>query len=65
MPSKTQVLIFEDGFWNALAHAPQADLNILGLQRTNPDLAFVEKTSQAVKASCIFVRDSGDESALA
>lgn len=48
MPSKTQVLFFEDGFVECAVSFLQADLNIPGLQRTNLDLTSVEKTSQAV-----------------
>jgi hypothetical protein len=51
-------------FWEALPQAPAADLSILGLQ-SHPDLDFVEKAVKIIDASCIFVRDSGDESALA
>jgi hypothetical protein len=65
MPSKTQVEIYDNGFSDALSQAPTADLSIFGLQRNNLDLAFVAKTAEAINASCIFVRDSGDESALA
>ena len=65
LPSKTEIVVFENGFWDALQIAPTADLTILGLQRTNPDLDFVDKTVKMVNGSCIFVRDSGDESALA
>lgn len=65
LPAKTQVKIYENGFSEALSQAPHADLTIFGLQRHNPDLTFVSKTTEAIKGSCIFVRDSGDESALA
>jgi len=65
MPSKTQVVIFDNGFSDALSQAPNADLTIFGLQRNSLDLAFVAKTAEAIDASCIFVRDSGDEGALA
>ena len=65
MPSKTQVEIYDNGFSDALSQAPTADLSIFGLQRNNLDLAFVAKTAEATNASCIFVRDSGDESDLA
>ena len=47
-----------------LAQAPRADLSIFGLP-LQPDLAFTQKITRLVDASCVFVRDSGDESALA
>ena len=43
---------------------PLADLNIFGLQQ-QVDLAFIRRLVEATDASCIFVRDSGDESAMA
>lgn len=65
LPHNTHVVLFQAPFWEALAQAPSADLSILGLHRTNPDLEFVAKVTDTVNASCIFVRDAGDESALA
>lgn len=64
LPSTTQAVVFEGAFWDSLPRAPQADLSIFGLQN-KPDLAFVERVAETLGASCIFVRDSGDESALA
>jgi hypothetical protein len=43
--------------------APVADLNIFGLQRS-VNLAFIRRLIAQIDASCIFVRDSGRESAL-
>ncbi|MEJ2747445.1 MAG: amino acid permease [Anaerolineae bacterium] len=64
LPASTQVTLFIGDFWEQLPQAPRADLNILGLQ-ARPDLAFIDKVETILQASCIFVRDSGDESALA
>ena len=64
LPDNTQVSLFVGQFWAALPQAPRADLSIFGLQQ-KPNLAFVEKVVSLIEASCIFVRDSGDESALA
>lgn len=64
LPEHTEVQVFAVPFWEALEAAPRADLHILGLQNI-PDLDFVDKVVQTVDASCIFVRDSGEESALA
>jgi ABC-type multidrug transport system fused ATPase/permease subunit len=64
LPSETGIKVFTGDFWEALPQAPAADLSILGLQ-AQPDLDFVEKAVKIIDASCIFVRDSGDESALA
>ena len=64
LPAQTGIKVFAGEFWAALPQAPAADLSVLGLQ-AHPDLDFVEKTVKIIDASCIFVRDSGDESALA
>ncbi len=64
LPGSTQVVILQDSFTNALTRAPHADLTILGLPK-QPDLSFNLKLVDIVQGSCIFVRDSGEESALA
>ncbi|MFW6206857.1 MAG: amino acid permease, partial [Gemmatimonadota bacterium] len=50
-----------DGF---LPAAPVADLNLLGLS-PDPDFDFVERIVEVTRSSCLFVRDSGTENALA
>ena len=64
LPRNTQITVSQSKFWDALTQVPAADINIFGLQ-SQPDLEFVEKVVDTLGASCIFVRDSGDESALA
>ncbi|MCA9970218.1 MAG: amino acid permease [Anaerolineales bacterium] len=64
LPASTRIHLFLGSFWESLALAPRADLTILGLQ-TEPDLDFVARAVELIDASCLFVRDSGDESALA
>jgi hypothetical protein len=51
---------FEEG----MVAAPQSDMDILGLPST-PDYEFVHRMIQLTGSSCLFVRDSGSESALA
>ena len=60
----TQITVIQSEFWDALTQVPAADINIFGLQ-ARPSLEFVENVVDILGASCIFVRDSGDESALA
>ena len=60
----TQITVVQGKFWDALTQVPAADINIFGLQ-AQPNLEFVEQVVDTLGASCIFVRDSGDESALA
>lgn len=64
LPDDTQVRVWQSPFEDALRRAPRADLSIFGLPR-EPDLAFSQRIVEVVDGSCIFVRDSGDESALA
>ncbi len=64
LPKTTQVILSLAPFEDALAQTPRADLSIFGLSR-QPDLAFNWNLAQLVKGSCVFVRDSGDESVLA
>ncbi|MCB8922518.1 MAG: Na-K-Cl cotransporter, partial [Ardenticatenaceae bacterium] len=64
LPASTRIHIYQGRFWESLPKAPRADLTILGLQ-THPDLDFVARAVSVVDGTCVFVRDSGDESALA
>lgn len=64
MPRTTQTFVQVGSLAEWLPQMPQADLNIFGLQQ-QINLEFVHKMVAATDSSCIFVRDSGDESALA
>ncbi|MCA9918812.1 MAG: hypothetical protein KC445_12715, partial [Anaerolineales bacterium] len=63
MPKGTTPLVYVGDFETCLKQAPQADLNIFGLQ-THVNLPFMRRMMTNTHASCIFVRDSGMESAL-
>ncbi len=64
LPASTTLHLYQGSFWQVLAQAPRADLTILGLQ-ARPDLEFIARAIEVVDGTCVFVRDSGDESALA
>lgn len=51
-------------FMEQLRKAPRADLNIFGLAE-DVDIEFLRKLVRETQHSCLFVRDSGHESALA
>ncbi len=51
-------------FRDFVDRAPRADLSVFGLVR-DPDFAFIEEMRERSGSSCLFVRDSGLESALA
>ncbi|PEN08312.1 Na-K-Cl cotransporter [Longimonas halophila] len=58
-------LIAEHGeFKDYVQQAPHADLNIFGLL-PNPNFAFFRELVSTTESSCVFVRDSGRESAIA
>ncbi len=60
----TDVVVGQGSFRDYLAQAPQADLNLFGIE-PNPNFAFMHRMVTATNATCLFVRDSGRESALA
>jgi len=64
MPRNTEAVVEVGSLEAYLPQASQADLNIFGLQE-QLDLPFIERMVAATNASCIFVRGSGNESALA
>ena len=64
LPKETKVHILQTDFLTALGEMPSADINFFGLA-DQFDREFVEKIFKTADASCLFVRDSGDESALA
>ena len=63
-PDKVHREVLVGDFENHLHSVPVADLNILGLQ-PNPNLAWVRGMVRTSRSTCLFVMDSGRESALA
>ena len=64
LPANTHVHVLENPFHEALRTMPSADINFFGLpNHFKPE--FLNEMIDIVGASCLFVRDSGDESALA
>lgn len=64
MPANTQAIVQVDDFNAYLPCAPRADLNVFGMQ-DEVSLSFIRHAVKTSRASCIFVQDSGNESALA
>ncbi len=64
MPRNTRGIVAVSKFNDYLPTAPRADLNMFGLQE-QVDLAFIRRMVDSTRSTCIFVRDSGNESALA
>lgn len=61
---ETEIFVDDGAFKEIVPTAPQADLNIFGLT-PDPDFEFMRTMVDRTRSSCLFVRDSGQESALA
>jgi hypothetical protein len=63
LPSLTEFHVIRGSFYEALENAPRADINIFGLSEVL-NFEVMRQTSEVSKSSCLFVKDSGKESAL-
>jgi len=64
LPSGTAFHVLRGPFTDALTTAPRADLNIFGLSEGAIPLEFIRESSNVLKSSCLYVKDSGQENAL-
>lgn len=64
LPGCTRKRVLVGSFDEAVRSAPQADISIMGLQE-NPDFDFMVNMVEKTGSSCLFVADSGRESARA
>ncbi len=64
IPGDADVYVVNRDFNSYVPDAPPADLNVFGLP-DEPDFNFICRMVDETRASCVFVRDSGEESALA
>ena len=64
MPETTEIAVFVGNFYEIIADTPKADLNIFGASK---DLSgkHMHAIAETVNTTCLFVKDSGEESALA
>ncbi len=63
LPSMTNFFVLTGSFMQTLSSAPRADINIFGLAETL-SFDFMRQSVEITKSSCLFVKDSGQESAL-
>ncbi|MCO5192899.1 MAG: amino acid permease [Anaerolineae bacterium] len=63
MPKGTQIVVGVGDFDRFLDSAPDADLNMFGLQM-HVNVALMRHLLAATGTTCVFIRDSGTESAL-
>ena len=64
LPGEAETWVASGDFREQFAEAPEADLSVLGLPR-EVDPALMERAVRETRSTCLFVRDSGWESALA
>ncbi|MDY6856304.1 MAG: amino acid permease [Thermodesulfobacteriota bacterium] len=64
MPAETEVLVFIGRFEEIIVKPPRADLNIVGISN-DPDCENMHKIVKLMDTSCLFVKDSGEESIFA
>jgi len=65
LPSLTNFHVIIGSFEEALKQAPRADINIFGLAGNGAPLQHLREIPEIIKSSCLFVKDSGYENALA
>jgi len=63
LPSMTEFHVLIGDFQDVLEKAPRADINIFGLA-DKVSFDFMRMASNSTKSSCIYIGDSGQESAL-
>ncbi|VAX28100.1 Na-K-Cl cotransporter [hydrothermal vent metagenome] len=63
LPSLSEFYVLTGSFNEALQKAPRADMNIFGVGHKF-EFDFMRKTTELTKSSCLFVKDSGNVSAL-
>ena len=64
LPASTEITVVEGEFEKAIAKVARADLNIFGLAY-NVECDILKDLTRKTGGSCLFVKDSGNESALA
>ncbi|MBU2505783.1 MAG: amino acid permease [Bacteroidetes bacterium] len=64
LPSLTEFKVIRGSFLDALGQAPKADINLFGLS-DNSNFDSLREIVELTNSSCLFVKDSGKESALA
>jgi hypothetical protein len=63
LPSRVERRVVVGSFEEQLEAVPTADVNIIGLPR-RPNPTLMRRWVEVSRSTCIFVRDSGGESAL-
>ena len=64
VPNHARTFVLVGEFENCIAQAPQSDMDFIGLSQ-EPDIEFINRMIKLTGSSCLFFRDSGNESAIA
>jgi len=64
LPAMTDFHVLVGSFKESLKGAPRADINIFGLGTGQIPFDRIRETTDVTRSSCIFVKDSGQESAI-
>ncbi|OQX86675.1 hypothetical protein B6D60_05695 [candidate division KSB1 bacterium 4484_87] len=64
LPSMTDLHVLTGSFKETICSAPRGDVNIFGMMHDQVPFAFIREVMKLANSSCIFVKDSGHESAL-
>jgi hypothetical protein len=64
LPSLTEFHVLTGGFKEAISSAPKGDISLFGLA-DDLHFSFMRDVTESTNSSCLFVRDSGKESAIA
>jgi len=64
LPSMTEFHVLTGSFKEVIAKAPKGDVSIFGLAE-ELQFNFMREVTEMTNSSCLFVRDSGKESAIA
>jgi hypothetical protein len=63
LPSLTEFHVLTGGFKEVISSAPTGDVSIFGLAE-DLHFGFMRDLTEATNSSCLFIRDSGEESAI-
>ncbi|WP_229641238.1 hypothetical protein [Waterburya agarophytonicola] len=64
IPHRAKTFVLVGTFIDCLTQAPQSDMDFVGLT-LEPDFEFINRMIKITGSSCLFFRDSGNESAIA
>ena len=64
LPSLSEFNVLVGNFKEVILDAPRTDINIFGMT-DNPNFNYMREITELTKSSCLFVKDSGHESAIA